>query len=62
VFVTWSPENPKAPMKPALDPGSPAQASLPIELLPLSRSLAVLPDCASRRFACLSVGLARLRP
>jgi len=30
VFVTWSAENPKAPIKPALDPGSPAQASLSI--------------------------------
>src|SRR5436305_4083732 len=41
-------------MKPALDPGSPAQASLPILQLPLSRSPAVLPDCAARRFAGLS--------
>ena len=53
VFVTWSPENPKAPMKPALDPGSPAQASLPIWQLSLPRSPADLPDCASRRFAGL---------
>jgi len=41
-------------MKPALDPGSPAQASLSILQLPLSRSPAVLPDCAARRFAGLS--------
>ena len=41
-------------MKPALDPGSPAQASLPTLQLPLSRSPAGLPDCAARRFAGLS--------
>jgi hypothetical protein len=41
-------------MKPALDPGSPAQASLPTLQFPLSRSPAVLPDCAARRFAGLS--------
>jgi hypothetical protein len=40
-------------MKPALDPGSPAQASLLTWRLPLSRSPADLPDCASRRFAGL---------
>ena len=36
VFVTWF-QNPKAP-KPALDPGSPAQASLPIKSLPREES------------------------
>ena len=51
VFVTWSAENPKAPMKPALDPGSPAQASLPIQQLPPRRSRSGLPDCAARGFA-----------
>jgi len=49
-------------MKPALDPGSPAQASLPVELLPLSRNLADLPDCAARRFAGLSIDRVRLKP
>ena len=39
---------------PLLDPGSPAQASLPIVLLPLARSPADLLDCAARRFAGLS--------
>jgi hypothetical protein len=53
VFVTWSIENPKA-YQPALDPGSPAQASPPILPLPLARSPAVLLDCAARRFAGLS--------
>ena len=47
-------------MKPALDPGSPAQASLPILQLPLSRSLADLLDCVARKFAGLSVGPAWL--
>jgi hypothetical protein len=37
--------------QPALDPGSPAQASLPIEPLPLARSPTGLPDCAARGFA-----------
>ena len=40
VFVTW----PKTRRpRPALDPGSPAQASLPIEQLPLARSPTDLP-------------------
>jgi hypothetical protein len=37
--------------RPALDPGSPAQASFPIEQLPLARSPTGLPDCAARGFA-----------
>jgi hypothetical protein len=37
--------------RPALDPGSPAQASLPIKQLPLARSRTGLPDCAARGFA-----------
>jgi hypothetical protein len=37
--------------QPALDPGSPAQASLPIERLPPKRSPTGLPDCAARGFA-----------
>jgi hypothetical protein len=41
---------------PLLDPGSPAQASLPILQLPLARSPADLLDCAARRFAGLSTG------
>ena len=45
---------------PLLDPGSPAQASPPIEPLPLSRSRINLPDCAARRFAGLSTVPARL--
>jgi hypothetical protein len=36
---------------PLLDPGSPAQASLSTEPLPLSRSPIDLLDCAARRFA-----------
>jgi len=40
VFVTWS--KTRRP-RPALDPGSPAQASLPIEQLPLARSPTSLP-------------------
>ena len=40
VFVTWS--KTRRP-RPALDPGSPAQASLPIEQLPLARSPTGLP-------------------
>jgi hypothetical protein len=39
---------------PLLDPGSPAQASLPIVQRPLARSPADLVDCATRRFAGLS--------
>jgi hypothetical protein len=45
---------------PLLDPGSPAQASLSTEPLPLARSPIDLPDCAARRFAGLSTFLARL--
>ena len=41
--------------RPALDPGSPAQASLPIKQLPLARSPTDLLDCAARRIAGLSV-------
>ena len=41
---------------PLLDPGSPAQASLPIVQRPLARSPADLLDCATRRFAGLSTG------
>ena len=41
---------------PLLDPGSPAQASLPIVQRPLARSPADLLDCAARRFAGLSTG------
>ena len=40
MFVTWS--KTRRP-RPALDPGSPAQASLPIEPLPLARSPTGLP-------------------
>jgi hypothetical protein len=40
---------------PALDPGSPAQASLPIRPLPLARSPTDLPDYVARRLAGLSV-------
>jgi hypothetical protein len=58
VFVTWS-ENPKAP-RPALDPGSPAQASLPIGPLPRERSQTRLPDCAARGFAGPSTDPAKL--
>ena len=39
---------------PLLDPGSPAQASLPIAQLPRERSRTGLPDCAARGFAGLS--------
>ena len=46
---------PKALGLPALDPGSPAQASLSIRPLPPKRSPDLLPDCASRGFACLSM-------
>ena len=45
--------------RPAFDPGSPAQASLPIEQLPPKKSLTCLPDCASRGFAGLSTGPAK---
>ena len=45
--------------RPALDPGSPAQASHPTEPLPLSRSPTDLLDCAARRFAGLSTVPAR---
>jgi hypothetical protein len=45
---------------PLLDPGSPAQASLSTEPLPLPRSPIDLLDCAARRFAGLSTFLARL--
>ena len=41
VFVTWSSD--LSACRPALDPGSPAQASLPIEQLPLARSPTSLP-------------------
>ena len=52
MFVTWS--KTRRP-RPALDPGSPAQASLPTEQLPpQGRSPINLLDCASRRFAGLS--------
>ena len=62
MFVTWSAENPKAPMKPALDPGSPAQASLSIWHSSLSRSLTDLPDYVARRLAGRSIGLAWKEP
>ena len=52
VFVTWSRTR---RLRPALDPGSPAQASLPIRQLPLERSQTDLPDCAARRFAGHSI-------
>jgi hypothetical protein len=58
VFVTWSLD--LSACRPALDPGSPAQASLPTEQLPLARSRIVLLDCAARRFAGLSTFPARL--
>jgi hypothetical protein len=45
---------------PLLDPGSPAQASLPTEQLPLARSRSCLLDCAARRFAGRSTDPARL--
>ena len=41
---------------PLLDPGSPAQASLPIVQLPLARSPADLLDYVARRLAGLSTG------
>jgi hypothetical protein len=41
--------------RPALDPGSPAQASLSIQQLPRERSQTDLLDCAARRFAGLSL-------
>src|SRR5204863_4624460 len=41
--------------RPALDPGSPAPASLPTRQLPRERSPTDLPDCAARRFAGLSI-------
>ena len=44
---------------PLLDPGSPAQASLLTEQLPLARSPINLLDCAARRFAGRSVSPAR---
>ena len=47
---------------PALDPGSPAQASLPIWHLSLSRSLADLPDYVARKLAGRSIGLAWKEP
>ena len=52
VFVTWS--KTRRP-RPALDPGSPAQASLSIRQLPRERSQTDLPDCAARRFAGHSI-------
>ena len=48
--------------RPALDPGSPAQASLPIEQLPRERSPTGLPDCAARGFAGPSTCPACLEP
>jgi len=62
VFVTWSPENPKAPNEPALDPGSPAQASLSIWHSSLSRSPVDLPDYVARKLAGRSIGLAWKEP
>jgi hypothetical protein len=59
VFATWS--KTRRP-RPALDPGSPAQASLPIEQLPLARSPTGLPDCAARGFAGPSTRPACLEP
>jgi hypothetical protein len=47
------------PYLPALDPGSPAQASLSTEQLPLARSPIDLPDCAARGFAGPSIFPAR---
>jgi len=44
---------------PLLDPGSPAQASLLTEQLPLARSPINLLDCAARRFAGRSIFPAR---
>jgi hypothetical protein len=44
--------------RPALDPGSPAQASHSIEPLPRWRSPINLLDCVTRRLACLSIVLA----
>src|SRR5437763_4563729 len=52
VFVTWSKTR---RLRPALDPGSPAQASLPTQQLPRERSQTNLPDCAARGFAGLSI-------
>jgi len=49
-------------MKPALDPGSPAQASLSIWHSSLSRSLANLPDYVARKLAGRSIGLAWKEP
>jgi hypothetical protein len=53
------PLKPEGPAVPALDPGSPAQASPPTEPLPLARSQINLLDCAARRFAGLSTVPAR---
>src|SRR4029078_8911900 len=54
-------KNPKAPRS-ALDPGSPAQASLPIEPLPRERSQTDLPDCAARGVAGPPIRPACLEP
>ena len=53
------PLKPEGPAVPALDPGSPAQASPSTEPLPLARSPSNLLDCAARRFAGLSTVPAR---
>jgi hypothetical protein len=49
----------RRPQKPALDPGSPAQASPPIKQLPRERSPTSLLQCAARRFAAVSSRPAR---
>src|SRR6476469_2014999 len=51
VRLTLDPAPENRCVTPLLDPGSPAQASLSTEQLPLARSPTDLPDCASRRFA-----------
>jgi hypothetical protein len=57
------PLKPEGPLKPALDPGSPAQASLSIQQLPPRRSQTDLLNCAARGFAGLSARPAwRWRP
>ena len=58
VRSTWSPL-PESFGSPLLDPGSPAQASLLTEQLPLARSPINLLDCAARRFAGRSIFPAR---
>ena len=60
VRLTLDPAPENRCVTPLLDPGSPAQASLPTKQLPLAKNRSCLLDCAARRFAGRSTDPARL--